>query len=86
MDWLPYCGGPFNDPNCRRDIYWRIAASTDLMKLAGDLSVSDTQMADATAAVIDRGDYGFSIPSVSSVANVEEEVELSICFLVKAAE
>jgi polyisoprenoid-binding protein YceI len=47
--------------------------------------VSDTQIAGAATAVINRADFGLQIPSVPNVANVEEEVELYIDFTANAS-
>lgn len=47
-------------------------------------AVSSTQISGTATAVVNRSDYGLAIPSVPSVANVEEEVELSIYFLADA--
>ena len=47
--------------------------------------VSETRLEGQARAVIQRGDYGLTIPSVPGVANVEEEVELEIDFAATAA-
>lgn len=46
--------------------------------------VSETQIAGTAGTVINRSDYGLTIPSVPNVANVEEEVELYIDFVANA--
>lgn len=43
-------------------------------------AVSDSQLTGTATAVINRADFGLQIPSVPSVANVEEQVELYIDF------
>lgn len=43
--------------------------------------VSETRLEGSARAVINRGDWGLTIPSVPSVANVEEEVELELDFV-----
>ncbi len=47
--------------------------------------VSETRLEGQARAVIQRGDYGLTIPNVPGVANVEEEVELEIDFIATAA-
>ena len=47
--------------------------------------VSETQITGTAAAVINRADFNLQIPSVPSVANVEEEVELYIDFTANAS-
>ena len=47
-------------------------------------AVSDTQLVGSARAVVLRSDYDLRIPSVPSVANVEEEVELYIDFVANA--
>lgn len=49
-------------------------------------AVSTTQISGSAETVIARSDYGLSIPSVPNVANVEEEVALSIYFAANAVE
>jgi polyisoprenoid-binding protein YceI len=44
-------------------------------------AVSESQISGTASAVVMRGDYNLNIPSVPNVANVEEEVELSIDFV-----
>ena len=48
-------------------------------------AVSETQITGTAAAVVNRADFGLQIPSVPSVANVEEEVELYIDFTANAS-
>src|SRR5690606_27226017 len=48
-------------------------------------AVSETQITGTATAVVNRADYGLQIPSVPSVANVEEEVELYIDFTANAS-
>ena len=48
-------------------------------------AVSPTQIAGSATAVIERDLFGLRIPSVPSVANVEEEIELIIDFVANAA-
>lgn len=48
--------------------------------------VSETRLEGSAEAIILRGDFGLTIPSVPSVANVEEEVLLAIDFVAEAAE
>lgn len=48
-------------------------------------AVSSTQIAGSATAVIERDAFGLRIPSVPSVANVEEEIELIIEFVANAA-
>jgi len=48
-------------------------------------AVSETQITGTATAVVNRSDYGLQIPSVPSVANVEEEVELYIDFTANAS-
>lgn len=43
-------------------------------------AASDTQITGTATAVVNRAEFGLQIPSVPSVANVEEEVELYIDF------
>jgi polyisoprenoid-binding protein YceI len=47
--------------------------------------VSEGQIAGTATAVINRTDFGLNIPSVPSVANVEEEVDLIITFSANAS-
>jgi len=47
--------------------------------------VSETQITGTATAVVNRADYGLQIPSVPNVANVEEEVELTIDFTANAS-
>jgi len=47
--------------------------------------VSEGQIVGTATAVINRTDYGLNIPSVPSVANVEEEVDLIITFTANAS-
>ncbi len=47
--------------------------------------VSDTQLQGTAGAVVQRADYNLIIPSVPSVADVEEEVELTIDFVANAS-
>ena len=47
-------------------------------------AVSADQITGTASAVINRNDYGLTIPSVPNVANVEEEVELYIDFIANA--
>lgn len=44
-------------------------------------AVSEGQISGTASAVVMRGDYNLNIPSVPNVANVEEEVELTIDFV-----
>lgn len=71
------------------------------LTVAGDLSIRDssspvlftvqvtavsaTQLTGTAATTINRADYSLVIPSVPSVANVEEEVELYITFVANAS-
>lgn len=48
-------------------------------------AVSDSQITGSATAVVNRVDFGLQIPSVPSVANVEEEVELTIDFTANAS-
>lgn len=48
-------------------------------------AVSDTQLTGSATAIVNRADFGLQIPSVPSVANVEEEVELFIDFTANAS-
>lgn len=48
-------------------------------------AVSETQIAGTATAVVNRADFGLQIPSVPSVANVEEQVELYIDFTANAS-
>jgi len=50
------------------------------------IAVSDTQISGIASTVITRDDYGLTIPSVPGVANVADEVELSIDFVANAAQ
>lgn len=43
--------------------------------------VSETRLEGSARAVINRSDWGLTIPSVPNVANVEEEVELELDFV-----
>lgn len=47
--------------------------------------VSENQITGTATAVINRTDFGLTIPSVPNVANVEEEVELYIDFTANAS-
>ena len=47
--------------------------------------VSETQMSGTATAIVNRGDFDLQIPSVPNVANVEEEVELTIEFIANAS-
>jgi len=47
--------------------------------------VSETRLEGQARAVINRSDWGLTIPSVPGVANVEEEVELEIDFVATTA-
>lgn len=47
--------------------------------------VSEGQIVGTATAVINRTDFGLNIPSVPSVANVEEEVDLIITFTANAS-
>lgn len=47
--------------------------------------VSETELQGSASAVVDRTSYGMEIPRAPGVANVEEEVELYIDFVAKAA-
>ncbi|MBK8985529.1 MAG: YceI family protein [Chloroflexi bacterium] len=48
-------------------------------------AVSETQLTGTATAVISRADYNLNIPSVPNVANVEEEVQLTIRFTANAS-
>lgn len=48
-------------------------------------AVSATQITGTATAVVNRTDFGLNIPSVPNVANVEEEVELTINFTANAS-
>ena len=48
-------------------------------------AVSETQIVGTATAVVNRTDFGLQIPSVPSVANVEEQVELYIDFTANAS-
>ncbi len=48
-------------------------------------AASDSQINGTATAVVNRADFGLQIPSVPSVANVEEEVELYIDFTANAS-
>lgn len=45
---------------------------------------TDTRISGTASAVINRSDYGLTIPSVPNVANVEEEVEIYLDFVAVA--
>lgn len=47
-------------------------------------AVSESQISGTASTIVNRGDYGLTIPNVPSVANVEEEVELYIDFTAEA--
>jgi len=47
--------------------------------------VSETQLSGTATAIVNRGDFDLQIPSVPNVANVEEEVELTIEFVANAS-
>ncbi|MBE2221611.1 MAG: YceI family protein [Anaerolineae bacterium] len=47
--------------------------------------VSEDQITGTATAVVNRTDFGLNIPSVPNVANVEEEVELTINFTANAS-
>ncbi|MBK9055407.1 MAG: YceI family protein [Chloroflexi bacterium] len=47
--------------------------------------VSETQLSGTATAIVNRGDFDLQIPSVPNVANVEEEVELTIEFIANAS-
>ncbi|MCI0396891.1 MAG: YceI family protein [Chloroflexi bacterium] len=47
-------------------------------------ATSDAQLTGTASAVVNRGDFGLTIPSVPNVANVEETVELTIDFVANA--
>jgi len=48
-------------------------------------AVSDTQITGSATAIVNRTDFDLQIPSVPSVANVEEDVELYIDFTANAS-
>jgi len=48
-------------------------------------AVSDTQITGTASAVVNRTDFDLRIPSVPSVANVDEEVQLSFTFTANAS-
>lgn len=48
-------------------------------------AVSDTQITGSATAVVNRADFGLQIPSVPSVANVDEAVQLFIDFTANAS-
>ena len=48
-------------------------------------AVSDTQITGSATAIVNRADFDLQIPSVPSVANVEEDVELYIDFTANAS-
>ncbi len=48
-------------------------------------AISETQITGTAAAVVNRTGFGLQIPSVPSVANVEEEIELYIDFTANAS-
>lgn len=48
-------------------------------------AVTDTQIVGTASVIINRSDFGLRIPSVPNVANVEEEVELTIDFTANAS-
>ena len=48
-------------------------------------AVSDSQLSGTATAVVNRTDYDLQIPQVPNVANVEEEVELTINFVANAS-
>lgn len=48
-------------------------------------AVSDRQITGTAAAVVNRTDFGLGIPSVPGVANVDEQVQLSITFIANAS-
>lgn len=48
-------------------------------------AVSDTQLTGTATAVVSRANYNLNIPDVPSVANVEDEVELTIDFVANAS-
>lgn len=47
--------------------------------------ISETQISGSATTIVSRETYGLTIPSVPSVANVEEEVELFIDFVANAS-
>lgn len=47
--------------------------------------VSETQLSGTATAIVNRADFDLQIPSVPNVANVEEEVELTIEFVANAS-
>ena len=47
-------------------------------------AVSEDQLVGTASAIVVRADYGLEIPSVPNVANVEEQVELTIDFVANA--
>lgn len=49
------------------------------------MAVSDNQIAGSATAIVNRADYGLQIPSVPSVANVDEAVQLFIDFTANAS-
>lgn len=48
-------------------------------------AVSATQLSGTAIATVNRGDYELNIPNVPNVANVEEEVQLTIDFVANAS-
>jgi len=48
-------------------------------------AVSDSQITGTATAVVSRTDYNLNIPQVPNVANVEDEVELTINFVANAS-
>ena len=46
-------------------------------------AVSEGEISGMASAVVQRADYNLNIPSVPNVANVEEEVELTINFVAR---
>lgn len=48
-------------------------------------AVSDSQISGTATAVVSRADYNLTIPQVPNVANVEDEVQLTINFVANAS-
>jgi len=47
-------------------------------------AVSETQIRGAATGIVNRSEFDLNIPEVPDVANVEEEVELTIDFVANA--
>jgi polyisoprenoid-binding protein YceI len=65
----------------------RIMGQTKTLTFRANVTIdSETQISGTATATIRREDYGIAIPRVPSVADVEEEVLLTLNFVARAAE